>query len=147
MILAVEVREHDFMREERRPFKGVGAVGVGAADKLVLAVGLANQFGVAELADDLVAVALGDEVFLVSYPATDVLVRQRSRGKAIFGHRARFLFETAREIARGKMFQINAVNAPSKLRTGGSGSRSAPISVRPWFHQSRWSGSNDMSRS
>jgi hypothetical protein len=39
MILAVKVREHDFMREERRPFKGVGAVGVGAADKLVLAVG------------------------------------------------------------------------------------------------------------
>ena len=59
MILAVKVREHDFMCEERRPFKGVGAVGVGAADKLVLAVGLANQFGVAELADDLAAVALG----------------------------------------------------------------------------------------
>jgi len=37
LILAVEVREHDFMREERRPFKGVGTVGVGAADKLVLA--------------------------------------------------------------------------------------------------------------
>jgi hypothetical protein len=46
MILAVKVREHDFMREERRPFKGVGAVGVGAADQLVLAVGLADQFAV-----------------------------------------------------------------------------------------------------
>ena len=59
MILAVKVREHDFMREERRPFKGSGAVGIGAADKLVLAVGPANQFGVAELSDDLAAVALG----------------------------------------------------------------------------------------
>jgi hypothetical protein len=54
MILTVKVREHDFMREERRPFKGVGAVGVGAPDQLVLAVGLANQFGVAELADECV---------------------------------------------------------------------------------------------
>jgi len=68
MILAVKVREHDFMREERRPFKGVGAVGVGAADKLVLAVGLAYQFGCAELADDLVAVALGDDVFQFHTP-------------------------------------------------------------------------------
>jgi len=36
---AVEVSEHDVVREERRPFKGVGAVSVGAADELVLAVG------------------------------------------------------------------------------------------------------------
>ena len=63
MILAVKVREHDFMREEGRPFEGVGAVGIGAADQLMLAVGLANQFGVAELADDLVEVALGDDIF------------------------------------------------------------------------------------
>jgi hypothetical protein len=63
MILAVKVREHDFMREERRPFKGGGTVGVRAADKLVLAVGLANQFGVAELADNLPAAALGDYDF------------------------------------------------------------------------------------
>jgi hypothetical protein len=68
LILAVKVREHDFMREERRPFKGVGAVGVGAADKLVLAVGLAYQFGVAELADNLAAVALGDDVFQFHTP-------------------------------------------------------------------------------
>ena len=68
MIFSVEVREHDFMREERRPFKGVGAVGVGAADKLVLAVGLANQFGCAELSDNLVAVALGDDVFQFHTP-------------------------------------------------------------------------------
>jgi len=56
-IFAQKVREHDFMREERRPFKGGGAVGVGAADKLVLAVGSANQFGVAELADVTAAIA------------------------------------------------------------------------------------------
>ncbi len=72
MILAVKVREHDFMREERRPFKGVGAVGVGAADKFVLAVRLANQFGFApELADELTAVAFAIVmIFSVSYPAT-----------------------------------------------------------------------------
>ena len=68
MVLAVKVREHDFMREERRPFKGVGAVGVGAADKLVLAVGLADQFGFTELVDDLAAVALRDEVFQFPTP-------------------------------------------------------------------------------
>jgi len=27
LILAVKVRKHDFMREERRPFKGIGAFG------------------------------------------------------------------------------------------------------------------------
>jgi hypothetical protein len=39
-----------------------------AADKLMLAVGLANQFGVAELADGLAAVALPDEVFQFPTP-------------------------------------------------------------------------------
>jgi hypothetical protein len=63
VIFVVKVREHDFMREERRPFNGFGAVGVVAADKLVQAVGLADQFGVAEMADDLAAVALRDDVF------------------------------------------------------------------------------------
>lgn len=59
----VNVRENDFMREERRPLKGVGTVGLGAADKFMLSVRLAYQFGVAKLADDLVAVALREEVF------------------------------------------------------------------------------------
>ena len=68
MILAVKVREHDFMREERRPFKGGGAGGGGAADQLVLAVGPAYQLGVAELADDLAAVALRDDVFQFHTP-------------------------------------------------------------------------------
>ena len=68
MILAVKVREYDFMGEERRPFKGVGAVGVGATDKFVLAVGQPDEFGVAELADDLAAVALRDDVFQFHTP-------------------------------------------------------------------------------
>ena len=63
VILAVKVCEHDFMREKRRPFKGFSAVGVGATNQLVLAVGPADQLGVAKLADDLAAVALRDEVF------------------------------------------------------------------------------------
>ena len=68
LILAVKVREHNFMREERRPFKGVGAIGVGAADQLVLAVGLANQLGVAKPANDLAAVALRNDVFQFHTP-------------------------------------------------------------------------------
>ena len=68
MILAMKVHEHDFMREERRSLKGGGAVGVGAADQIVLAVGLADQFGCAELPDDLAAVALRDEVFQFHTP-------------------------------------------------------------------------------
>ena len=62
LILAVKVREYDFMREERRPFKGGGAVGVSAADKLMLAVWLANQFGVTELSDDLVPITFGNQI-------------------------------------------------------------------------------------
>jgi hypothetical protein len=62
MILAVEVREHDFMREERRPLKGVGTVGIGAANQFMLAVGVANEFGVAELPDDLFAITFGNEI-------------------------------------------------------------------------------------
>ena len=68
LAFAEEMREHDFMGEERRPFKGGGAVSIGAAEEFVLAVGLANQFGVAELADDLAAVALGDDVFQFHTP-------------------------------------------------------------------------------
>lgn len=72
MILAVKVSEHNFMGEERRPFKGVRAVGVGAADQLMLAVGLADQFAAAELADDLAAVALRDEVVQFHTPLSYV---------------------------------------------------------------------------
>jgi len=68
MLLAVKVCENDFMGEERRPFKGCGAVGVGAADKFVLAVGTPNQFGVTELVDDPAAVALRDDVFQFHTP-------------------------------------------------------------------------------
>jgi hypothetical protein len=53
LVLAVEVREHNFMREKRQPFRGVGAVGIGAADKVVLTIWPPNQFGLAELADNL----------------------------------------------------------------------------------------------
>jgi hypothetical protein len=61
--LALKMCEHNLMGEDQRPFKGVGTVGVLAADKLVLAVRLANQFGVAELADNLAAAAFGDDIF------------------------------------------------------------------------------------
>ena len=63
MILTMKVREHNFMGEQRGPFIGGGTVGIGAAEEFMLAVGPANQLGVAELADDMVAVALRDEVY------------------------------------------------------------------------------------
>ncbi len=63
MILAVEMGEHDFVGEERGPFKGGGAVGVGSAQKLVLAVGEFYQLGLAELLDHLLATALGYQIF------------------------------------------------------------------------------------
>ena len=44
MILAVKVREHDFMREERRPFKGFGAVGIGAAGFAALMLACVLRF-------------------------------------------------------------------------------------------------------
>ncbi len=62
-VLTKEVREHDFVGEEGGPLKGGGAVGIGAAEEFVLAIGLANQLGVAKLAADPAAAALGKEVF------------------------------------------------------------------------------------
>jgi hypothetical protein len=62
MILAVEVREHDFMREERHPLKCSRPISVGATKEFMLAVGQPDEFGVAELADDLFAITFGNEV-------------------------------------------------------------------------------------
>ena len=60
MILAVEMGEHDFVGEERGPFEGGGAVGVGAADEFVLAVGEFYEFSPTKLLDHLLATALGN---------------------------------------------------------------------------------------
>ncbi|MEI8288289.1 MAG: hypothetical protein WCH99_02355 [Verrucomicrobiota bacterium] len=62
-MVAVEMGEHDFMGEERGPFEGGGAIGVGAADELVLTVGEFNEFGPAKLLDQLLAAALGNQVY------------------------------------------------------------------------------------
>jgi hypothetical protein len=51
------------MGEERNPFNGVNAVGVGAADEFMPAAGLPDELGVAELPDDLAAKALGNQIF------------------------------------------------------------------------------------
>jgi hypothetical protein len=59
---AVKVREHDLMREVRRPFKGVGTISVGATEEFMLAVVESDEFGVAELADDLFAIPFWNEV-------------------------------------------------------------------------------------
>ena len=48
----MEVGEHNFMGEERGPFEGGGAVGIGSASEFILAVGEFHQLGPAELADE-----------------------------------------------------------------------------------------------
>ena len=59
----MEVGEDDFVGEQRGPFKGGGAVGIGAADEFVLAVGKFNEFGPSKLLDHLLATALGNQIF------------------------------------------------------------------------------------
>jgi hypothetical protein len=54
--------EHNFMREQRYPFKGFVAVSVGAANEFVLAIGPAQELGRAELTNDPLVVALWNEV-------------------------------------------------------------------------------------
>ena len=51
-VRAMEMREDDFVREHRRPFKGGGAVAVGAAMEFMLAVRQADEFSLAEPADE-----------------------------------------------------------------------------------------------
>ena len=51
------MREYNFMGEERHPFKGVGTVGIGAADEFMLAVGEPDKFSLTELTDQSRAIA------------------------------------------------------------------------------------------
>ena len=60
LVLAEEMREYDFVGEERGPFKGSGAISVRATDELMLTVGQFNQFGLTELADEPTPEALGN---------------------------------------------------------------------------------------
>jgi len=55
--LPMIMREYNFVGEERHPFKGVGTVGIGAADQFVLAVGEPHEFGLTELANQFRAIA------------------------------------------------------------------------------------------
>jgi hypothetical protein len=52
------MREDNFMRKQRDPFKGFVAVRVGSTNEFVLAVAPAHEFGRAELANDPLVVAL-----------------------------------------------------------------------------------------
>ena len=60
---AMEVGEHDFVGEERGPFEGGGAVGVGSAQKFVLSIREFYEFGPTKLLDHLLATALGNQIF------------------------------------------------------------------------------------
>jgi hypothetical protein len=64
----MEMRKHDFVGKERRPFKGSGAVGVGATDQFMLAVGQTDETGFAELADEVTTMALRNQVFQFHTP-------------------------------------------------------------------------------
>jgi len=55
--LPMIMREHDFVGEERHPFEGVSAVGIGAADEFMLAVGESDEFGLTKLTDEFGAIA------------------------------------------------------------------------------------------
>jgi hypothetical protein len=57
MILAVKVCEHDFMGEQRSPFKRIDPVSVSSANQFVLAVGKFDELGLTELPDQFVAIA------------------------------------------------------------------------------------------
>ena len=61
--ISMEMREHDFVGKERRPFKGSGAVDVNAADEFMLPVRQADEAGFAKLADELTAIMLGNQIF------------------------------------------------------------------------------------
>jgi hypothetical protein len=54
--------KHDFMGEERSPFKGGGAVVVAAANQFVRAVRMSDELRLAELLNDVAGVALGDDM-------------------------------------------------------------------------------------
>ena len=68
LAITEEMAEHDFVGEQGGPLKGGGTVGIGAAKEFVLAVGLADQCGIAELADDLAAAAVRKEMFQFHTP-------------------------------------------------------------------------------
>ena len=59
---AMKMSEHDFMGEMRCPLEGVGTISIGATEKFMLAVVESDEFGVAELADDLFAITFWNEV-------------------------------------------------------------------------------------
>ncbi len=67
-IFAKKMGENNFMGKERDPFMSGGAVGIRAADELVLAVGPLDEGGLAKPADDLLAKPLWDEVFQFHTP-------------------------------------------------------------------------------
>ena len=54
----MEVSEDDFMSKQRDPFKRIGSVRIGATNQFVLTVAMFDEFGLAELLDDLAASVL-----------------------------------------------------------------------------------------
>lgn len=58
-----KVGEHNFMGEQRNPFKSCRPVGISAADQFVLAVGVFDKFGRAKFPDHALAVTLGKKMF------------------------------------------------------------------------------------
>jgi len=59
----MKMSEHDFMCEERNPFKSGGSVTVRTTNQFVLAVGEFDEFCLAELPDHLFAVSFWNQIF------------------------------------------------------------------------------------
>lgn len=61
--VTVEMREHDFVGEERGPLERRRTVGGGAADEFMLTVGEFYQFSATKLAHETAVITLGNQIF------------------------------------------------------------------------------------
>ena len=53
----MKMREHNFMGEERDPFKSISPVSVSSANQFVLAIGEFHEFGLTKLTNEFGAEA------------------------------------------------------------------------------------------
>gem|GEM_PF-2970157 len=61
--VTVEMREHDFVGEERGPLERRRTVGMGAADQFMLTVGEFHQFSMTKLAHETAVITLWNQIF------------------------------------------------------------------------------------
>ena len=64
----MKMRKHDFMGEERDPFKCSSPITVRTANEFVLAVGELDEFGVTKLPNRFGAIAYWNQIFKFHTP-------------------------------------------------------------------------------